>query len=499
MTRTANLILNFDSALNGFALPTRIPELKQQSHQSQLGQFMTPVAIANFMAQLFRGPLPDECRLLDAGAGRGELTAAFVRRWKHLGGKFLEAHAYEVDADLVTELQKRLETFPNEGPVETKLIAGDFIEHAATMLRFRRGPRYTHAILNPPYKKINSGSRHRALLRLAGLETVNLYSGFVGLAVELLEPGGKLVAIIPRSFCNGPYYKPFRAFIMSRAAIQHIHLFASRNKAFKRDEVLQENVIILMERGAQQRDVVLSTSTDDSFADYSERLYPFDEVVFPSDSESFIHIPTEELGNEFHDDSRFHFSLADISISVSTGPVVDFRLRDWLTQMPEPGTVPLLYPGHFTASRVEWPIPGAKKPNAIRRNFQTEKWLYPTGFYAVVRRFSSKEEKRRIVAGVFDPSLVPGDVVGFENHLNVFHQGRHPLPESLARGLAVYLNSTAVDKYFRRFNGHTQVNATDLKLMKYPDRQTLSDLGDWATHVGHMTQAIIDEKIRNLA
>jgi len=186
-------------------------------------------------------------------------------------------------------------------------------------------------------------------------------------------------------------------------------------------------------------------------------------------------------------------------LDVSTGPVVDFRLRNWVCQMPEDGTVPLLYPSHFTTTGLEWPRTGTRKPNAIRRTAETEKWLFPNGFYVVVRRFSAKEEKRRIVSGVVDPKKLPGEVLGFENHLNVFHQGRRPLPECLARGLSVFLNSTAVDKLFRRFNGHTQVNATDLKLMTYPSRKALSRLGEWAEANPHQTQDLIDRKIEDIA
>ena len=72
------------------------------------------------------------------------------------------------------------------------------------------------------------------------------------------------------------------------------------------------------------------------------------------------------------------------------------------------------------------------------------------------------------------------EMLGFENHLNVFHEHKHGLPEALARGLTLFLNSTAVDECFRRFNGHTQVNATDLRLMKYPSRAKLIALGNAA-------------------
>ena len=360
-------------------------------------------------------------------------------------------------------------------------------------------PRYTHALLNPPYKKINSNSTHRLALRRVGIETVNLYSAFVALAVSQAAPGGQVVAIIPRSFCNGPYYRPFREFILERAALRHMHLFESRSKAFKDDKVLQENIIIRLERGCQQGPVTLSTSTDDTFANLSTHEYPFDRIVLPDDPERFIHVPTSPEKNAIELSKAIRWTLADLGINVSTGPIVDFRLKEHLRDMPETGTVPLLYPGHFSRTGTTWPIKGMKKPNAIKRNADTDKWLYPSGFYCVVRRFSSKEEKHRIVASVVEPNafgVVP--VLGFENHLNLFHENKRGLPEALARGLAVFLNTTAVDENFRRFNGHTQVNATDLKLMKYPSRETLIGLGEWAMQQGTLTQEQIDAKLASL-
>jgi adenine-specific DNA-methyltransferase len=66
----------------------------------------------------------------------------------------------------------------------------------------------------------------------------------------------------------------------------------------------------------------------------------------------------------------------------------------------------------------------------------------------------------------------------------VFHQQNQGLPSLLAKGLALFLNSTAVDAYFRQFSGHTQVNARDLRSLRFPDDQTLRRLG---RHVsGHM-------------
>jgi len=186
--------------------------------------------------------------------------------------------------------------------------------------------------------------------------------------------------------------------------------------------------------------------------------------------------------------------LAEIGLQVSTGPVVDFRHKEFLRAQPESGAVPLLYPAHFSNGALEWPRQ-SKKPNAIVNNAETKKWLYPNGAYTVVRRFSSKEERRRVVAHVVKPGAFKGTAIGFENHLNVFHSGKKGIDTNVAHGLSLFLNSTAVDDYFRRFSGHTQVNATDLRLLRYPEVAELELLGQWSRMQDHLTQETIDAKV----
>lgn len=454
------------------------------------------------MAGLFTQGATRECRLLDAGAGIGSLSAAFLERCAtgELDFTRVEVDAFEIDESLHPHLARTLGGYGEHISAVPVIRKDDFVYAASAALG--KGlfaeplPQYTHAILNPPYKKIRSASAQRLALRRVGIETVNLYSAFVALALSLLAEQGQLVAIMPRSFCNGPYYRPFREYILERAAIRHIHLFESRNTAFKDDAVLQENVIIKLEHQARQGHVTVTTSTDDSFSDIVTHKYAFARIVCPGDPEHFIHVPTSpEHGAVAHADVAA-FTLADIGVKVSTGPVVDFRLREHLRDRPEAGTVPLLYPRHFNGWATEWPKPDPKKADAIKRNRATEKWLYPNGFYCVVRRFSSKEERRRIVASVVRPSDFPGvEALGFENHLNVFHEDRHGLPEAIARGLMVYLNTAAVDESFRRFNGHTQVNATDLRSLRYPSRADLAVLGEWAMSCEEPNQALIDEQL----
>ncbi len=98
----------------------------------------------------------------------------------------------------------------------------------------------------------------------------------------------------------------------------------------------------------------------------------------------------------------------------------------------------------------------------------------------MTKRFSAKEEKRRLVAVVYDPRVIGDTPVAFENHVNYFHAANRGIKEDLAWGLAAYLNSSLLDSYFRTFNGHTQVNATDLRSLPYPSTSQLERLGCFA-------------------
>lgn len=245
--------------------------------------------------------------------------------------------------------------------------------------------------------------------------------------------------------------------------------------------MLQENVIIKLVVGGSQGEVEVSASADDTFADLSSRKVPFSEIVTPGDEEMFVHVPA---ANSASTKGLPGTPLREIGLDVCTGPVVDFRLRGHLRRDPRPHDAPLLYSAHFSNGGFEWPRPG-DKPNAIEVNDDTRRWLMPAGTYVITRRLTSKEERRRIVAYLLPQGALPdAPLVGFENHLNVFHSGKRGLDPELARGLCAYLNSQAVDDYFRTFSGHTQVNATDLRRLRYPSLEQLREMGRFHARAG---------------
>lgn len=457
--------------------------------QKDLAQFLTSPHVADLMAGMFQCRAR-HIRLLDAGAGMGILSAAFVRRqlMRKTPPAHIEVTAYELDKALIAGLEETFEecrtACADRGVGFSSTIRNaDFLAEGSEMLRndlFSLKPQtFDAAIVNPPYGKLSTASAGYRLLRSVNAETTNLYTAFLNLIIGLLKSGGELVAITPRSFCNGPYFKPFRQNLLQQMSFREIHVFDSRTAAFKHDKVLQENIILhAMKGGKPPRTIRVSQSGGAGGDAVRTRVLPANKVAAPDDPEAFIHIPTSDRHLAAREQvCRLDATLATLGLTVSTGRVVDFRAREHLREEPSDTTAPLIYPCHFQGLFVKWPKVPAKKPNAIENNSHTASLLVPSGVYVLTKRFTSKEERRRVVACIYAPEHVAPGQVGFENHVNYVHAHGRGLDMVFAKGLWAFLNSSALDLYFRQFNGHTQVNATDLRHIRFPAADQLYRIG----------------------
>jgi adenine-specific DNA-methyltransferase len=460
-----------------------------EERQAELGQFFTPVWVAELMASMV--PLRHgHVRVLDPGAGAGVLCSTYGAHLLRDATRAsrLSVTAFEIDQSLRPFLDRSTQAIVNAWeahglPVDIDIRMEDFADSAS---RHGLGDLFSNeavhdvAILNPPYRKLGSGSDLRARLDALGIHAPNLYAAFLGLAATQVAEGGAIVAIVPRSFCNGTYFRRFRRFLLEACTLREVHLFRHRNRAFRQDSVLQENVILSLIRGSDDSPTVrLSFSDGTAQGSTWHRDVRRDQILHPADADQYIHLPEDEWNERVAGACRgLPTDLQGLGVRVSTGPVVDFRHKDSLGHDApiREESVPMLYPLNFRTLVAEWPVEG-KKPQFLAANARTVKSLVETGWYVVTKRFSSKEEKRRVVASVIDPERFESGRLAIENHLNFFHAEGGPLDRALALGLATFLNSTLVDRYFRQFSGHTQVNAGDLRKIRYPSRESLSNVG----------------------
>jgi adenine-specific DNA-methyltransferase len=452
------------------------------SNKQRYAQYFTPDVVADYMVRMLDWT-DGANRVLDPGAGEGALSLAVLRHLKKAGIK-VPVYMVEIDQRVFNELKTKTESFSDT--LLIRHINGDFIREAFKLRE--KGIGFSHVIMNPPYYKLQRNSEYSGFLMSCGVNATNIYAAFVWLSALLLDDGGQIVAIVPRSFCNGPYFLKFREFMTSGFSIDRIHSFSSRDSVFSKDQVLQENIIIRFSKCPQAEKVLITYSSDQSFSDTKNREFDSDSVISPNDPERTIRIPAYDSQVELTDIATK--TLNDLGLSVSTGPVVDFRLKDAISKDSEDGSVPLLYPAHMIDGEISWPVDDLKKKGQYYRP-QPSLWsesdhsaivcdknVSPAeGCYVVIRRFSSKEEKRRVYASVVDPAELCPKGVAFENHLNYYHVNKHGFSKELAIGLAAYLNSKILDEHFRTFSGHTQVNATDLRNLPYPGKEQLLSIG----------------------
>ncbi|MFH1731786.1 MAG: N-6 DNA methylase, partial [Planctomycetota bacterium] len=447
-----------------------------KEHRKKLGQFFTPPNVARFMATPGHR-LPR--RVLDPAAGTGVLLCALIDRLAE-GQRPVDLHAdaYEVDPALVPLLRQALAYARNLLPAFSFTIhEEDFIESWAARsgsLFPARSSRYDLVVANPPYFKVRADSRVASVARAFGAQgCTNIYSLMMAAAADLLNPEGEMVFIVPRSFCNGSYFARFRRQLLGNVSLERAHVFGSRRAAFRAYGVLQENVIVWLARKPQSDFVVVSSS--DGVADLANpctKSFVSTDVI--SDGLA-IQLPTSDSDKAvLRKVGTWPCRLRSLGLEISTGPIVAYRSTEWLERGR--GDCPLLLLDNVRLMRIDWPRENGK-PQYVRRCTAAEKWLVPNANYVLLRRFSAKEDTRRLQAAASLASRFEADWLGLENHLNFIHRPGGALSEDEALGLAAVLNSELLDSYFRIINGNTQVNATDIRALPLPPLHVVSELG----------------------
>jgi adenine-specific DNA-methyltransferase len=167
-------------------------------------------------------------------------------------------------------------------------------------------------------------------------------------------------------------------------------------------------------------------------------------------------------------------SLQSLGLKVSTGPVVAFRNRELLVERQGAATVPLLWMQHVAQQRIRWPAGRRAEHFAADR---ASPWLLlPNAPMVVMRRFSPKEDPRRVTCAPYLGEL-PGASVALENHLNYLHRPGGRMTQCEVRGLAALLASAPVDDALRASAGSTQVNAGDLRRLRLPPWRVIEAIG----------------------
>ena len=151
---------------------------------------------------------------------------------------------------------------------------------------------------------------------------------------------------------------------------------------------------------------------------------PASDIIDNSSGDYVIRIPEGEDDREDNAVGRIlPAAFAETGLRISTGPVVLFRATEYLlADATDKTAVPLLHPHNVKPFATRWPLAKNGKHKAFKCCEDSLRLLVPTKNYVLIKRFSSKEEKRRLTAACLLKADFPFPYVGIENHVNyVYH------------------------------------------------------------------------------
>lgn len=473
-----------------------------KSLRKKYGQFFTSPETAAFMASLFTIPNQDTISVLDPGAGSGILSVALIERLQNEPSiSRIEAVCYDNDPNILELLKANLDWAYKHSSktVSYQIITDNYILSQMSdynyMLDANPNPKKFDLVIgNPPYMKVAKDAPEAVAMPDVCYGAPNLYFLFASMSLFNLRDEGELVYIIPRSWTSGAYFKRFRQEFLSIGALEHIHLFVSRDKVFEKESVLQETIIIKVKKTASKPDTI-TISTTQCNRDFANRTVfdaPYTTVV--NGDECYVYLVTnEDEANTLKTLNGLGETLPSIGLRMKTGLTVDFRNRDALRDSAEENAVPLFYSQHIQDGKVVFPV-GKEHEYIVTEQSGLRQ---QNTNYLFVKRFTAKEEHRRLQCGVYLARKHPEYTeISTQNKIN-FICGLRELSECVVYGLYVLFNSTLYDCYYRILNGSTQVNSTEINAMPVPPMNIIEAMGKELIRVRDMSEESCDNILRS--
>ena len=471
-----------------------VPEGKIKDY----GQVFTPIHItryilkhADFKISTLTKKNLEELHVIDPSMGYGKFIVEFYhilrKSYEKIGYNqdvhkaIIEKNIFGIDKDpfmvnlsMIYILTLETPKYYIENKLEMNLIQADALlkrnsidfENLDEKSRLILSDRYDYVLGNPPYSKkftVNEKKYYINTYKRSIGGHPNLCTLFIHRSIEFLKDNGFLGFIVAAPYTTGTYNTKIRKYILEKTKIVELLLFKDRKKTIR--NVLQAfSIIILKKEKTCENYKIKLTEIDDLTSLRNNRmaytLIDKDRVINDKDhnymflisSDRRIYDIIEKVGR---DSNR----LLDYCEQISTGHIVNYRVKEKITSTKTQGAYPLIdiknvYP-YFIDIEDErycplWYIPKTDYDEKIKIENNV----------ILVKRMTSPEQKRRIVAGFTSFENINAYLGNKVNFINL----RHSIKINPFFILSL-LNSRLFDFYFRRFSSNTQVSANELRLM----------------------------------
>ena len=220
---------------------------KTAKARNKLGQFATPVALADEIMDFAAGLLPEaaKIRFLDPAFGTGAFYGALRKRFQ--AEQIDHARGFEID--------------PHYGVPATELWEGTELQLSLTdFTKQQPNEKYNLVVCNPPYVRHHHLSAHEKVrlqtlteqqsgVRLSGL--AGLYCYFLALSQAWMADGGMAAWLIPSEFMDVNYGKALKNFLLNKVTLLKVHRFEPNDVQFS--DALVSSAVVWFRNSAAPR------------------------------------------------------------------------------------------------------------------------------------------------------------------------------------------------------------------------------------------------------
>jgi adenine-specific DNA-methyltransferase len=207
------------------------------------GQFFTPFAIAEFMAEWILGNrCTQKLSILDPASGFGVFERAIAKICKR-DTKNIIFDLWEIDENILRELKDII----SDLDIHADFLLGDFLSDG------QWDKCYDGIIANPPYYKHHYIENKQEVFQKVCIKSsfifsvqTNIYCWFLIKSLQLLKDGGRLAFIVPSEFLNSNYGEKVKDYLIQSGLICHLINVNFKENVF--DEALTTSVIVLAEK-----------------------------------------------------------------------------------------------------------------------------------------------------------------------------------------------------------------------------------------------------------
>ncbi|WP_225397765.1 Eco57I restriction-modification methylase domain-containing protein [[Mycobacterium] vasticus] len=320
--------------------------------------------------------------------------------------------------------------------------------------------------MNPPYGRVRLDAADRKRFARSLYGHANLYGIFMAAAVDCLDEGGVLSALVPTSFTAGRYFEPLRRVLSTRMRLREVDFVADRSGVFT--SVLQETCLATFTSRRTRHVTVNSIGSQVSYVA---------TIASPATSRPWVLPRRSDLAPVAAAAASLPWSLADAGWRVSTGPLVWNRRKADLYPRPAANRHYVVWAADLDGGQLHRDSARSAYRYMALNSAADRNTMLIDEPCVLVQRTTSPEQARRLVAAELTAEWLRGvrGAVVVENHVNVLRPSR-PSP-AISRSLLTRLLATeTLDKLMRCISGSVAVSAYELESLALPD---LATLGSW--------------------